>query len=98
MFAEIIIDIAHANVDRLFTYRVPEELSILPGQHVLVPFGHGNAQKEGFVLSLTETLEADYPLKDVLRAIEPHFTVIDRKTEKGWVALAAKRKETAALS
>ena len=56
MFAEIIIDIAHASVDRLFTYRVPEELSILPGQHVLVPFGHGNAQKEGFVLSLTETL------------------------------------------
>ena len=72
LFAEIIIDIAHANVDRLFTYRVPEELSILPGQHVLVPFGHGNAQKEGFVLSLTETLEADYPLKDVLRAIEPY--------------------------
>ena len=36
--------------------------------------------------------------EDVLRAIEPHFTVIDRKTEKGWVALAAKRKETAALS
>ena len=72
MFAEIIIDIAHANVDRLFTYRVPEGLEIAPGQHVLVPFGHGNAQQEGFVLSVAENVSVDYPLKDVLRAIEPY--------------------------
>lgn len=30
--------------------------------------------------------------QDVLDAIEEHFKIIDRKTEKGWVALAAKQK------
>ena len=30
--------------------------------------------------------------QDVLTAVEQHFTIIDRKEEKGWVALSAKRK------
>ena len=30
--------------------------------------------------------------QDVLTAVEEHFTIIDRKEEKGWVALSAKRK------
>ena len=72
MFAEIIIDIAHANVDKRFTYRVPEELNIEEGQHVLVPFGHGNTPKEGFVLSLKETLDSEFPAKDILRVLEPY--------------------------
>ena len=62
MFAEVIIDIAHANVDRLFTYRVPEHLNISAGQHVLVPFGSGNALKEGFVLSVKSDFDTDFPV------------------------------------
>lgn len=30
--------------------------------------------------------------QDVLAAVKQHFTIIDRKEEKGWVALSAKRK------
>ena len=30
--------------------------------------------------------------QDVLAAVEKHFEIIDRKEEKGWVALSAKRK------
>ena len=30
--------------------------------------------------------------QDVLAAVEQHFEIIDRKEEKGWVALSAKRK------
>ena len=30
--------------------------------------------------------------QDVLAAVEQHFTIINRKEEKGWVALSAKRK------
>ena len=30
--------------------------------------------------------------QDVLAAIAPHFAVVDRKEEKGWVALSAKRR------
>ena len=44
MYAQVFIDIAHAEVDRLFTYRIPDGLSISPGMHVLVPFGRGDAK------------------------------------------------------
>ena len=53
MYAQVMVDIANANVDRLFTYAVPEDLPIQKGQRVLVPFGAGNKQTEGFVLGLS---------------------------------------------
>ena len=69
MFAEVIVDIAHTAVDRRFTYRIPEELPVSVGHHVLVPFGQGDHPKEGFVVALKET--ADYPeIKDIQKIIE----------------------------
>ena len=81
VYCQVIIDISHANVDRLFTYRVPEELSVLPGHHVLVPFGSGNASKEGFVISLSETPPEHHPVKDVLRIIEPYTVLLPDQLE-----------------
>ena len=73
MFAKVIVDIAHAAVDRAFTYRVPAGLDICPGHHVLVPFGQGSHVQEGFVLSLSEEsgLEEGVAVKDVLSSVEP---------------------------
>jgi len=69
MFAEVIVDIAHTAVDRRFTYRIPEELPVSVGHHVLVPFGQGDHMKEGFVVALKSS--ADYPeLKDIQKIIE----------------------------
>ena len=42
---EVIVDIAHANVDRLYSYLVPEGMLVAIGSHVLVPFGNGNRQR-----------------------------------------------------
>ena len=39
MYAQVMVDIAHANVDRLFTYAVPPGMAVEPGQRVLAPFG-----------------------------------------------------------
>ena len=50
MYARVIIDIAHANVDRLFTYEIPEGLAVRPGHRVLVPFGAGNRKRKGLCL------------------------------------------------
>ena len=72
LFAQILIDIAHTEIDRLFTYRIPEGLRIEPGMHVLVPFGRGNAQKEGFVLGVSQTSDGAGPYKEILRALEPY--------------------------
>lgn len=71
MYAEIIVDIASEQVDRLFTYRVPDSLHIAPGSRVRVPFGP--REKEGFVVRLKET--ADYEetkIKPILAALEDY--------------------------
>ncbi len=86
MFCEVIIDIAHANVDRLFTYHVPEDMHVEPGQHVLVPFGGGNAPKEGFVISVLETYSGAYAAKDVHRVIEPYTVLLpDQLALAQWI-------------
>ncbi len=73
MYARVMIDIAHSNVDRLFTYEIPEELDVRPGHRVLVPFGTGNKPVEGFVLETTPTFgEQEIKLKRVLKPLEPY--------------------------
>ena len=48
-YADVILDITHANVDRPFTYAVPEEMrdTIRPGMPVKLPFGSGNRVRTG---------------------------------------------------
>ena len=60
LYAEVIIDIAHASVDRPFHYRVPDALkdTLKPGDLVRVPFGSGNRLRHGYVIGLTG--ETDY--------------------------------------
>ena len=78
MFAKVIVDIAHAAVDKAFTYRVPQGLDVRPGQHVLLPFGQGDHVKEGFILSLSEEsgLEDGVAVKDILSCVEPYTVLL----------------------
>ena len=36
-FCQVIVDIAHEDVDRVFTYRVPKGMDVCPGMRVHVP-------------------------------------------------------------
>ena len=64
-YADVIIDIAHEKVDRIFQYRIPETLSeaIRPGVQVHVPFGRGNQDKIGYVVDISE--RTDYPVEKI---------------------------------
>ena len=91
MFANIIVDITHEKLDKVFQYRVPShmegELSI--GMEVLVPFGKGNRMTKGYVVDFAEN--CDYDLSKVKEIAE-----ISRKgmaIEGKLVALAAWMKE-----
>ncbi len=55
-YADIIIDISHEALDRVFEYRVPPNLcnDISVGDLVEIPFGAGNRRKEGYVVGLHE--------------------------------------------
>ena len=69
MIAEVIVDIAHSDVDKIFDYACGEE--ILAGMRVVVPFGRNTVT--GFVMRLKE--QTDVPpekLKRIYRAEEAY--------------------------
>jgi len=61
LYANIIIDISHEKVDRLFQYRIPERLlgKIEVGDCVQVPFGRGDTLRKGYVIELTDEAKWD---------------------------------------
>ena len=89
MFAKVIVDISNSNVDRLFSYYIPDEMSIVPGQRVLVPFGRGNKQIEGFVIETGEECEVPYQIKPITRALEPYTALLpDQLRLAEWICRA----------
>ncbi len=89
MFAKIIVDIANSNVDRLFTYSIPNELDVRPGHRVLVPFGRGNKPTEGFVIEVCPEYETDFPVKPLIRTMEPFTCLLEDQLELAkWIQKA----------
>ena len=71
MYAQVIVDIASAAVDRVFTYRVPAGMALERGMRVRVPFGP--QQKEGYVLGFSETAEMDESkIRSVIAPLESY--------------------------
>ena len=60
-YADVIIDISHEKVDRIFQYKIPEALRemVLVGTSVMVPFGRGNRLTAGYVVEITDQAEFD---------------------------------------
>ena len=64
--ARVIVDINHADVDRVFDYAASEDIDV--GQRVLVPFGKGNRPMDGCVLEMTDGTDVPSDkIKSVLR-------------------------------
>ena len=87
MYAQVIIDIASSNVDKLYTYRVPSALSLQVGHRVSVPFGP--RAKEGYVIALKE--EANYDeskIREVICQLDSYPAVLP-----SLIALAHEIKE-----
>ena len=55
-FCQVIVDIASGDVDRVFTYRVPEGMALCPGMRVHVPFGR-QRRIEGVVVEMAEACD-----------------------------------------
>lgn len=83
-YADVIIDISHEKVDRIFQYRIPAELleAVKPGVQVRVPFGNGNQERTGYVVDIS--VEPDYPpekIKAVSAVDEKGMTVESRQIQ-----------------
>ncbi len=75
MYAQIIVDIAHENVAKVFTYAIPPHMDVLPGTRVEVPFGPRKI--EGVVLDLT--FESDLPqekIKEIHQKLDQEPTIL----------------------
>ena len=65
MFADIIIDISHEQLDKTFQYNIPDELRdiVKIGSLVNIPFGRANKMIQGYVINMGE--EAKYPVEKI---------------------------------
>ena len=66
MYAKVIVEIGVKNVDRMFTYIIPDKLrnKIKVGMRVRVEFGH--RYLEGFVLDIVDKIDDNsYELKEI---------------------------------
>ena len=91
MYADIIIDITHEKLDKIFQYRIPSQLEekLTIGAEVLVPFGRGNTQTRGYVVGFSEVCQYDVEKLKEISGISKDALAIEGRM----VALAAWMKE-----
>ena len=69
MIAQVIVDIAAKQTDRIFEYHIPDELEgVELGSRVFVPFGPRKLQ--GFVVEIVDHSEYQGKLKDLLLVVD----------------------------
>lgn len=69
VYIDVIVDISVNSLDRIFQYRVPEELldAVTVGCQVNVPFGSGNRRRQAYVIGVDTVLAYDASkIKDIL--------------------------------
>ena len=78
MYADIIVDISHENLDRVYQYKIPEHLSALVfvGVQVYIPFGMGNRKIKGYVIGITNKVNFDISrIKDIDSVVDKSLAI-----------------------
>ena len=88
-YADIIVDISAPNLDKSFSYEIPDELGELTvGTPVMIPFGAGNKLKKGYICGIRSTRpEGDFKLKKIDSVVKNSLTIEDE-----FMALAYRMK------
>lgn len=70
--AEVFLNQKNKRIDHAYDYAIPESLreKIQPGGRIVVPFGRGNRQVEGFVIAIKEVGTYTGRTKEVLELID----------------------------
>ena len=79
-YASVVVDLSAGALDRVFSYRVPEDMEVSAGYQVLVPFGA--RQLSGFVVGLSD--HADLPderIRPLLGAMQPYPVILPELIE-----------------
>ena len=91
MYADIIVDITHEKLDKVFQYRIPPKLegALQIGMEVVVPFGKGNKEIRGYVTGFSHKPGYDEKKMKPILCIAQGSVAIESRL----VALAAWMKE-----
>lgn len=79
MYADIIVDISHENLDKTYQYAIPENLmdKVAVGTLVKVPFGRGNRFTKGYVVSLSDIPNWDPDKIKPIAEVEENGLIIE---------------------
>lgn len=95
-YVQVIVDIAHSNVDQIFDYALPEDMVVLPGCRVVVPFGKTTV--EGIVLEQKQASELPPErIKPVLRVLDEQPVVNEEQIQLA-AYICAKYRTTMAFA
>lgn len=86
-YAGVIVDISGGKLDKVFTYRVPDELfgQVTVGVQVEVPFGKGNRHISAYVIELSDHCSCDEHLvKDIAGISEKGVAVESHLIRPAW--------------
>ncbi len=80
LFAQVIVDILNSDVDRIFTYAVPDGMDIDVGAAVKVPFGRQKSV-DGVVVSLTHQTELNVQAVKEIQSVVCNAAFSDEQLE-----------------
>ena len=88
-YADVIIDISHEKVDRVFQYKIPDGLKekVNIGTPVTIPFGRGNTKRQGYVVGISDEAQwEEDKIKDILEVPPKQLSIESRLIElAGWM-------------
>ena len=72
LIASVVLEKTAYSFDKPYDYLVPlwAEDSCFAGQRVIVPFGKGNSERQGLILSLKNNVEEAVNLKEIRRIVD----------------------------
>ncbi len=75
MFAEVIVDVLNSETDKVFDYKIPNNLKIEEGTRVLVSFG--NRKIEGYVIKIKQNSNVkEEKLKEIICNIDDFVAIL----------------------
>ena len=80
MYASVLVEIISKNINKTFTYEIPDDMNIQIGIRVQVPFGKQIV--EGFVIDITN-VKPDYETKKIIKAIDEKPVLNEEMLELG---------------
>lgn len=81
MYADVLVEVKTNDLEKMFTYKIPNEMKLCQGMRVLVPFGKRNI--EGFVMKIYDHGDFEYEVRDIAEVIDERPVINAEMMELG---------------